>query len=87
MLHYIDEEDIQLETIASEFPSVGEQRYLFVNDDRRSFKQRDALDYKYVLYSNIFNNFKKQEINTLETRFKLKREFTSNGIFIRLYEK
>jgi hypothetical protein len=87
MIVFIDNEGIPLNEIASVFPSLGKQKYHLLNNDVRSFKQKNIYEDEYVLYSNIFNDYTDDEVDFLESHFIIKKEFKSQRIFIRLYER
>ncbi|MEA1899091.1 MAG: hypothetical protein U9N53_15645, partial [Bacteroidota bacterium] len=87
MHNYLDQEDIDISNIGCTFPNLAEQRYLKLNDDHRSFHPKDLETDRFVLYSNVYNDFEDYEIDILNTNFILRKEFRKRGVFIKLYEK
>ena len=87
MMVYLKNENLDIEQIGSAFPNITPQKYMDLSNNLKAFPLKDLNANKYVLFSNIYNDFNKDEIKLLEKKFKLKKEFHSLGVFIRLYEK
>ena len=86
MLAYLEVEKIAIDEVGGEFPNLGEQRYIMLNDNHNSFKAKEVGVDKYILYSIINNDFSDDELDLLETQYSLKKEFKSVQIFVRLYQ-
>ena len=84
---YLNRENIEINLIGCTFPNLAEQRYLKLNDDDHSFHPKNLETDRFVLYSNVYNDFEDYEIDILNTNFILRKEFRKRGVFIRLYEK
>ncbi len=87
MVKYLNEEKIDFTNVGSAFPNLSEQKYLDLSDDTTAFVNKNLELNKYILFSNIFNDFSDKEIDDLQNKFILKKEFNSFGVFMQLYEK
>lgn len=87
MINYIEQENINFEDVACVFPNTTEQKFLELSNDTRKHVSKDIDNNKYVLYSNIYNDFKDDEIDKLKSDFILLKEFKRFNIFLRLYKK
>ena len=58
-----------------------------LNEEKSSFKEKDFLNDNYILSSNIYNDYKERDENILKKEFRLKKNFESKGVFIKLYER
>ena len=77
---------VNIEEVGSEFPNLAVEKYLDLGEDKFAFKKKDLIQDKYILYSNINNDFNDDEIDALESNeFELKQEYSSRGVFLRLY--
>lgn len=86
MSAYLMHQHINVEEVGCTFPNNMEQKYLELNDNRQKHCALNLDSNRYVLYSNIYNDFSDKEIDRLETDFYLIKEFRKGGIFIRLYQ-
>ncbi|MEQ8562867.1 MAG: hypothetical protein RID18_15230, partial [Cytophagales bacterium] len=84
---YLMKKNIDYSEVASEFPNVSERRFMELNESRERHQYLNLDSNKYVLYSNIYNNFDDNEIQQLKSNFKLVQSFEKRGVFISLYEK
>lgn len=71
MLHYLQKEGIELEQVGTAFPEIGPLKYKDLSEESAGFKEKDLSRDAYVLYSNIMNDFTDEEINELQTNWKL----------------
>ena len=87
MMVYMKKEGIKIQDVGCAFPNITEQKFLDLsnNMDKHPYKNLDTD--KYVLYSNVYNEFEDNEIDRLETKFTLVKEFRQLGVFIQLYRK
>lgn len=87
MLTYLNHQNINIGEVACTFPNNTEQKFLELNDNLQKHCELDLDSNRYVLYSNIYNDFSDKQIDRLKTDFNLIKEFRKGGIFIRLYQK
>ena len=86
MLSYMDDNNILVEEVACVFPNTAEFKLMELNSDLRKHQIKDLKVNKYVLYSNVYNDYVIEEIMQLENEFILIKEFKKHGVFIRLYK-
>lgn len=68
VLDCMDTQGIPWDQTVSAFPNLGPEKEILLNGEKRSFLDRaDGLDGRYVLYSNVFNDFSDEEIARLAT--------------------
>ena len=87
MLVYIDKKGIDLKTVGSVTPNKAKLKYIYLNNDERSFSDLDLNSNKYVFYSNIFNDLTDSEIDTLKTYWTVEKKFKLLNIKTILYKK
>lgn len=86
-LNYMNENKIDIKETGSSFPNLAKYKYLDLSNDTSSFPEKDLENNKYLLYSNIFNDFSDDDIKLLKTDFKELTKFESFGVFITLNKK
>ncbi len=87
MLLFLEDENIEVEDVACVFPNKVEFRYLELNDNLHKHCDVNLDINKYVIYSNIYNDFSDDEVDRLKTDFIVLKEYKKIGVFIRLYMK
>jgi len=87
MLNYLDKEDININEVGAEFPALAEQQIIMLNENTNSFKAKEVGIDRYVIFTNINNDFSDDEMDSLESEYIIKKEFKSVQVFVRLYEK
>lgn len=87
MLLFLEKEDIAVENVACVFPNKVEIKYLRLDDNMHKHCDVNLDINKYVIYSNIYNDFSDDEIDRLKSGFIILKEYKRTGIFIRLYKK
>lgn len=86
IIEYIDNEEISLYKIGSVTPNLKKLKYIYLTEDERAFVKLDMNKNKYVLYSNVFNDFTDNEIDQLKSRWVKEKHIEKNRIFITLYK-
>ncbi len=71
MLHYLQEQGIELEQVGTAFPEIGPLKYKDLSGESAGFKEKDLSRDSYVLYSNIMNDFTDEEVDELRTNWTL----------------
>lgn len=82
---YLDQQNIDFETVGTTFPNVNTNENLMLNGDYRSFADLDFDKNKWVMASNIFNDIDEPEYATLEKNWTLKKRWESRGVWIEIY--
>ena len=85
MVSYLKDENIDFEEVEAFFPSQGKLGIYKLDNDNRFLDGYTGAS-NYVIYSNI-NNVSDIVLENLEHDYVLVKEFKSNGIFYRLYER
>ncbi len=85
MIEYIDSEGIPFKEIGSEVPNITKQKFIDLSDDNRAFSLKDFAKHRYIFYSNIYNMFTDEEIDTLKNKWTVQKEFRCLGVYVRLY--
>ncbi|MFK7904936.1 MAG: hypothetical protein AB8B69_07420 [Chitinophagales bacterium] len=90
---YIEAKNISFEAVGSEFPAVNPRKFTHLKEtDLRHFIDKDAYeltDFKYILQSNVMNDFSEQDLEALQSAkgdWRLEKEFRNGQVYIRLYE-
>lgn len=84
---FLEESDVAKEEIGTQFPLKSEEKYLFLNQGKKGFKEADLKKDQYILYSKIMNDFKDVDYYYLQEKFTLVTEFNRMGIDLKLYER
>lgn len=87
MQNYLEKEKLSITEVGSDFPDMGAQKYLDLNDNNQIEPKKNLDNDRYVLYSNVFNDFQNIEIDRLRVDFILVKEFKQGAVFFRLYKK
>ncbi len=87
MTHFLDENKIPIDSVGTEFPMIGSMEILDLNGRKEGFYKKDIEKDSYILYSNVFNDFSDEELEKLETDFKIKKAFYRGQICMILYQR
>jgi len=84
---FIDAEGIDYAETATSFPNNIALKYLDLSDDARSFATigGDPNQYRYILYSNVFNDFPEELPRRLEKEWVKVKEFRRVQVRMVLY--
>ena len=86
MLDYIKEEHIPPSEIGWGCMTVYSSYLLDLKSDTTCFREKE-LSKKYILYSNINNDYSDALIDSLNNNWALQKEYKKAGVFLRLYRK
>ncbi len=86
-LHYIASERIPLEQVGTAFPEIGPLKYRDLSGREEGMKAKDLRSDRYVLWSNVMNDFSDAEREELQAHWKLRQHWRKGGVEVRLYEK
>ena len=73
--------------IFTKFSLAFSEKELYLYGDTAHFETKNLDRVKYVINSNISNDFQEFEYNYINKNFKLIKTYKSNLIFYNLYEK
>jgi hypothetical protein len=87
MIDYLDEEDIPLEEVGTAFPEIGPQNLKDLSGRNDGFAPRDLAAQRYILYSNVMNDFSDAEREQLEAAWSVDKKMERGGVKLILYRK
>lgn len=87
MIRWMDEHQIDLASVGSDFPNVSGTRATDLEPVDRRFHPKDLTQDSLVLYSNVFNGFQESDIVELRTKWLLIHQEVVWGIRMELYQK
>lgn len=87
MLAYIEKKKIPLSDIGTAFPNVNSGEHLLLNGDQRVFAEIDFEKNRYILVSNVFNDFSKKDFEKLQREWLLQKNLAHQGVWLTLYKK
>ncbi|PHN06512.1 hypothetical protein [Flavilitoribacter nigricans] len=87
MLDYLDAADIALEAVGTAFPEIGPLSDRDLSGRNSGFREKDLQADRYILYSNVMNDFSDEEIDGLQRDWEAVAHFQKLGVFITLYAR
>ncbi len=87
MVDFLDAEKIDFQSVGSVFPNLNTGENLNLDGDRRVFSEKNFRKNEFILWSNVFNDFSKSELDTLENSWILVRKIEKSGVEMRLFQK
>jgi len=87
MIAYLDEQGIPLETVGAAFPEIGPQYYKDLSGRTSGFAPKDLSKQRYILYSNVMNDFSDGELERLREEWTVVKPFESGSIKLILFGK
>ena len=88
--NYIETEKINPKEIATGFPLFNDPRFSYLQNNPTILIDKNSNElsnFKYVLQSNICNDFTQNEINELENKWFLLKVFKKGQIYLKFYSK
>lgn len=67
MINYLNTENINLQTVGTAFPNIGNLKNFDPSSSDDGFKKYDLKEDQYIFYSNIYNDFTDQELEALSS--------------------
>lgn len=87
MIDYLDEQGIPLQQVGTAFPEIGPQYYKDLSGRESGFAPKDLGKQRYILYSNVMNDFTDGERARLRQNWQVEQQYTANRITMILYTK
>jgi len=87
MIQYLDENQIPIDAVGTNFPMIGSFETLDLNGRNEGFHKSDFEKDSYILYSNVFNDISDEELIKFETDFNIHKEFHLGQICMILYKR
>lgn len=86
-LVFIEENGIAIEEVGTAFPAINKLSDIYLSDDDRSFKKFDLDRDKYILYSNVMNDFDSEHLFELDNTWKIVFKSEKVNIVTILYKR
>ncbi len=86
MQDYVEAEGILLREIGTAFPEIGALKFKDLTEQWEGYKEKDLRTDRYILYSNIMNDFSDAELWRLQEEWIPIHEVRSRGIKMILYQ-
>lgn len=87
MIHYVEEEGIPVTEIGTAFPEIGPLKFKDLTDRQEGYKEKDMRTDRYILYSNVMNDFSDAELWRLQEEWIPVHELNHRGIKVILYQR
>jgi len=87
MIHFMDENKLDKEQIGFDFPGAYPQKFIDLSEEEWSFPEVDFKSQKYILYSNVVNEFTDEELVELEKNWQVIHQETSLTVEMILYRR
>ncbi|MEZ4896803.1 MAG: hypothetical protein R2806_08210 [Saprospiraceae bacterium] len=85
--NYIDYLGLPYSMIGSAFPNLRSEYFTHLSDNRRLFKEKDLDTDRYILYSNVMNDFSKEEIETLYSQWEVLNMWHKGAVEVILFKR
>lgn len=86
-IQYLDAHHIPLDAVGSAFPNLAPLSAIDLTDDTRHFAPKNLEQQRYVLWSNIFNDFSTEELLELRQNWQQEHHWSRGQVEIMLYKK
>ena len=80
-------QSIPIDQVACVFPNNSEQQFMDLSNSKIRHTAFDHDTSKYVLYSNIYNDFSDLDVEIISKKYRVISHHKKMGIFITLYER
>ncbi|HSI90540.1 MAG TPA: hypothetical protein VK927_05450 [Adhaeribacter sp.] len=84
---FLDKTGIPVAQTGSDFPNLAPIGISDLSNDSRQFKPKDLATDRYILWSNVFNNFSDEELHELKTRWQVRQMWQKGQVRMVLYER
>ena len=85
--NYIDYLGLPYSMIGTAFPNLRSEYFTHLSDNRRIFKEKDLDNDRYILYSNVMNEFSNEEIRTLFTSWEMLNIWKKGSVEVILFKR
>lgn len=86
-LEYLQTENIPLEQVGTAFPEIGPLKFRDLSGRETGMKTKNLEKDKYILWSNVMNDFSDEEREELQLQWKVRKHWKQCGVQIVLYER
>jgi hypothetical protein len=85
-LQYMEQQAIPLSATGTAFPEIGPIKYRDLSDRAEGMKAKSLQTDRYILWSNVMNDFSDAETRALQQDWQLLQQWQKGGVTIRLYQ-
>jgi hypothetical protein len=85
ILSDMQSQHIDIDEVACVFPNHSEQKFMDLSDNTAKHSSFDHENSKYVLFSNVYNDFTDEDIQVLDRQYKILSHHQKMGVFMILY--
>lgn len=86
-LAYLKKAQIPLEEVGTAFPDIGPLKYRDLSGTEQGFKEKDLDTDRWILYSNVMNDFSDAEIEALHRHWVAQMRLQWGQIYFSLYRR
>jgi hypothetical protein len=87
MIDYLEKQGIPLQQVGTAFPEIGPQYLKDLSGREAGFMPKDFATQRYILYSNIMNDFSEDERQQLQENWRVVHKLQSGGVHLTLYAR
>jgi hypothetical protein len=87
MMDYLYNKNIPLNWIGTAYPEIGPQKFRDLSSNENGFAEKNLTTQSYILYSNVMNDFRDAEIDSLQQHWQPVQRFERRGVWMTLYRK
>lgn len=84
---YLNNMEIPYSIVGTAFPNLRSEYFTHLNNNRRIFKSKDLENDKYILYSNVMNDFSEVEIKELFSEWNVVQGWKKGAVEVILFKK
>jgi hypothetical protein len=84
---YLEARNIDFADVGSTFPNLNSGELMMLDGDQRRFSDKDFVQNRYFMASNIFNDLSDSDFRILESEWVLEKKWQQAGVWIELYRK
>jgi hypothetical protein len=85
-MKYLDNQQIPYNEVGSGVPNITELKYTHLTDDDRKFHFHNLNNDRYILFTNIVNDFSDKEIESLKKNWMVLHSAQCFGVTMTLYQ-
>lgn len=87
MVRFMDEKKIAYREVGTAFPNLNTGEDLLLNGDERIFSDKNSTGLRYMLVSNVFNDFSPEDFALLAQDWTLIKRVEQAGVWLELHQK
>ncbi len=84
---FLERENIDFQKVGTAFPNINTTENTDLDGNSRCFAEKDFQKNEYILWSNVFNDFSREEFDLLEKNWQPLLKLERSGVCVFLYRK